>query len=71
MRSVGSVCGMQMEMHEVTDIVSKGSIARLYKQQRTGCQESGGGQMLVKTRQSSPNGDSEGGSTNPNMKSSS
>ena len=23
MRSVGSVCGMQMDMHEVTDIVSE------------------------------------------------
>ena len=48
MRSVGSVCGMQMEMHEVTDIVSKRSIARLYGRQRTDRQESGGGQMLVK-----------------------
>ena len=69
MRRVGSVCGMQMEMHEVTDIVSKRSIARLYGRQSTDRQESGEGQMLVKTRQSSPNGDSEGGSTNPNMKS--
>ena len=71
MRSIGSVCGMQMEMHEVTDIMSKRSIARLYGRQSTDRQESGEGQMLVKTRQSSPNGDGEGGSTNPNMKSSS
>ena len=71
MRRVGSVCGMQMEMHEVTDIVSKRSIARLYGRQRTDRQESGEGQMWVKTRENSPNEDSEGGSTNPNMKSSS
>ena len=55
MRSVGSVCGMQMDMHEVTDIVSEmllrqqwRSIAWLYGRQGTDRQKSGGGQMLVK-----------------------
>ena len=57
MRRVGSVCDMQMGMHEVTDIVSKRSIARLYGRQITDRQKSGEGQRLVKTRQSSPNSD--------------